>query len=190
MCSGHRLPHACQVWRHPAPHDEEEDEVMVRVRRGRTALGAAALVASLGAGATACGDDEVAAPSTADFCLELEQSDDGDDSGPYSTFYDKHPDPTPADWAADGHLVTESIQASIEEVEAVNPSEEARPLVDEALAALEAMKQNSIEISEAGKNDDQAAIDELERVNQDANVPAVMAAFESVVQLCTASPGS
>lgn len=167
---------------------------MVRVRRGGTVLGAAALVASIGAGVTGCGDDdgdvEGAAPSTADFCLELAKTDDGDDVGPYATFYDKHPDPAPADWAADGYLVTESIQASIDEIEAVNPSDEARPLVDEALAALEVTKKNSIEVSEAGKDDDQAAIDELERVNQDTNVPALMAAIDAVIELCSAPSGS
>lgn len=164
---------------------------MVGVRRARVALGAAALVASTVMGATACGDDDaVAAPSTADFCLELQNSDDGDESGPFDAFYDKHPEPTPADWAADGYLVTESIEASIDEVKAVSPSDEAQPLVDEALAALEVMKQNSIDVSEAGKNNDQAALDELERVNQETNVPALMAAFDSVIQLCSAPSGS
>jgi hypothetical protein len=144
----------------------------------------------MGAGVTACGDDAVAAPSTADFCLELEQTDDGDDEGPFAAFYDKHPDPTPADWAADGYLVTEAIQAGIEEVESVTPSDEARPMVDEALAALEVMKKNSIAVSEAGKNGDQAALDELERVNQETNVPALMAAIDAVIELCATSAGT
>lgn len=163
---------------------------MVRAQRGSTVLVAAALTASLGAGATACGDDEVAAPSTADFCLELQKTDDGDDAGPFSAFYEKHPDPTPADWGTDGYLVTESIQAGIDEIEAVDPSDEARPLVDAALAAFEVMKKNSIAVSEAGKKGDQAALDELERVNQETNVPALMASFEPIMELCATSAGS
>lgn len=165
---------------------------MVRVRQGSTALGSAALVALLSVGVTACGDngDEVAAVSTADFCVEAQQLDQGDDAGPFAAFYDKHPDPKPADWAADGYLVTESIQAVIDDLEAVHPSQEAQPFIEEALAAMEVMKQNSVDVSEAGKNDDQAALDELEQVNQDTNVPALMASIQAVADLCETSAGS
>lgn len=166
---------------------------MIRALRGRTVLGSAALVALLSVGLTACGDDdgEAAAPSTAEFCLEMQQLDQGDDdAGPYTAFYEKHPDPTAADWGADGYFVTESIQAGIDEIRAAHPSQEAEPLVADVLSSMKVIKQNSIDISEAGKNDDQAAIDDLEQVNQDTNVPGLMAAIQAVGDLCEASAGS
>ncbi len=165
---------------------------MVRVQRAGTALGSVALVTWLGAGVTACSDDSaVAAPSTAEFCVEMQQlSQDGDDAGPYAAFYDKHPEPTPADWAADGHLVTEAIQVTIDEIEGTHPSDEAKPLVDDVLAAFDVLKQNSVDTSKAGEDDDQAALDELEQVNQGTNVPALMASIQAVTDLCTTAAGS
>lgn len=157
----------------------------------KTAFSSAAMVALLAIGAAACGDDDNdAAPTTAEFCLELQKLDDGDDSGPYDEFYAKHPEPTPADWAADGYLVTDAIQEGIDEIKAMNPSAEMKALIADALAAFEVLKQNSIDVSEAGKNGDQSAIDELEQVNQNENVPALMAAFEAVGAFCESAAGS
>lgn len=143
-------------------------------------------------GAAACGDDDgdAAQPSTATFCAEAQALDSGDDSGPFTEFYERHPDPTPADWAADGHLVTEALQATIDQIRSLHPSREAKPYVEEVLAALEVGKQNSIKVSRAGKDGDQAALDDLERVNQDKNVPALMTAFQAVEELCEEAAGS
>jgi hypothetical protein len=143
-------------------------------------------------GVTACGDDDGAAaqPSTASFCAEAQERDNGDDSGPFTEFYARHPDPTPEDWAADGHLVTDAIQAAIDQVGSLHPSEEAQPYVDDVLATFEVMKQNSIGVSQAGADGDQSAIDDLERVNQDTNVPAMMTAFQAVEGLCESAAGS
>lgn len=143
-------------------------------------------------GAAACGggDDEAAQPSTASFCAEAQSLDDGDDSGPYTEFYEKHPDPTPADWAADGHLVTDAIQATIDEIGGLHPSREAQPYFDDVLAAMEVMKQNSIDVSRAGEDGEQAAIDDLETANQETNVPALMAAMGALEGLCESAATS
>lgn len=152
----------------------------------------AAVIAVVVMGTAACADDdgEAAQPSTASFCADAQKLDKGDDSGPYTEFYEKHPDPTPGDWAADGQLVTDALQASIDEVGTLHPSREAQPYVDDVLAALEVVKQNSIDTSQAGEDGDQSAIDDLEKVNQDTNVPALMTAFQAFEGLCESAAGS
>lgn len=143
----------------------------------------AAAVAVVAMVTAACGDDdgEASRPTTASFCAELDGLEQGDeDEGPFTEFYTKHPEPTPADWAADGHLVTDALQKAIDGVSAVDPSEEAEPYVADVLAALETMRQNSLDVSAAGADSDQSALDELERVNQDTNVPNLTTAMQAV----------
>ncbi len=165
--------------------------MMIRKKHQTATLRALGVVALLGASMTGCGDDTAAAsPSTTEFCVQLQQLDQGEDSGPYAEFYDKHPDPTLEDWATDGHLVTDAIQASIDQFKSFQPSEEAQPMVDDLLEAFDTMKQNSTDVVQAGKDGDQAAYDELERVNQGTNVPAIMASIDAITQLCGASAGS
>lgn len=151
----------------------------------------AAAFAVVSIATAACGDDdgEAAQPSTAAFCAEAQTLDNGDDSGPFTEFYEKHPEPTPADWGTDGHLVTDELQATIDQVSALHPSQEAKPYVDDVLAALEAGKQNSIDVSQAGRDGDQSAIDDLEQVNQDTNVPAIMDAIQELEELCESATG-
>lgn len=152
----------------------------------------AAAFAVVSIATAACGDDdgEAAQPSTATFCAGLQPLDNGDNSGPFTEFYEKHPEPTPADWGTDGHLVTDELQATIDQVSALHPSQEAKPYVDDVLAALEAGKQNSIDVSQAGRDGDQSAIDDLEQVNQDTNVPAIMDAIQELEELCESATGS
>lgn len=152
----------------------------------------AAAIAVVSLATAACGDDdaETSQPSTAAFCAEAQALDSGDDSGPYAEFYEKHPEPTPADWAADGHLVTDALQKTIDQIGSLRPSDEAQPFVDDVLAALENGKQNSIDVSEAGEAGDQSAIDDLEKQNQDTNVPALMTAMQAVEGLCESAAGS
>lgn len=159
-------------------------------RKRWSALGSGGLLVMVGLAGSACGNDAGAAkPPTAEFCLEAEKL-GGDDAGPYSQFYDKHPEPTPADWGTDGHLVTDNLQKSIDQIKSLHPSAEAQPLVDAVVAALAVGKQNSEDTSQAGRDGDQAELDRLEAVNQDTNVPALMTAFDAVTALCQAVPGS
>ena len=166
---------------------------MFRVHQGATVVGSAVLAVALAAAVASCGDDNGSAQATtAEFCVEASQQLSGgdEDAGPYSQFYDKHPEPMLADWATDGHLVTDNVQATIDQIESLHPSDEAQPFVDDVLAAMNTVKANAEAIEQAGKDNDQAAFDQLEKVNQDTNIPTLMSTMEAITEMCQTTSGS